>query len=319
MGASVSRVWATHCPFCSALVLALTSSSCHGATRKAPLPSAASPLPSATASQSAPAPVSSAERAPATAAVAAGAAAPATSLRISAAPVQLSKRTLQKLVAGPGDKKCRFDIEYPQIQSGDASLNRAVNRRLAPAQTDIHCTADDVTWDGDNGLSGTGQPSPKVFERTGRYEVHFNDRQLLAVQLTLFADTGTAHGLELRDEVLVLDLAADGRELPLSAVLDRKRDPNGWASRVQDTVKRALAPDLTVVEWVASVAADTDRYVVSNAGIALCPAALPSALTALATCSYSLSWGELSSFWIAGNPLERLKPTTGAHPNRSTK
>jgi hypothetical protein len=52
---------------------------------------------------------------------------------------------------------------------------------------------------------------------------------------------------------------------------------------------------------------EVDRHVVSSAGITLCPNDFPSALAALAACSYTVTWSELAPFWIADNPLERAK------------
>jgi len=221
-------------------------------------------------------------------------------------------------VAGPDGKACRFSLEYPELRSADPKLERAVNQRLAPARADFHCTADDVEWSGDNGLSGTGQPAPRVFERTGAYEVLFNDQQLLAVQLTLSADVGMAHGIMLRDDVLVLDLARAGRVVPLSEVVDRSSHPEAWLSRVQAAMNRALAPDLSVAEWVTNLTVDLDRYALSSAGITLCPNGLPSALAALESCSYTVFWAELSPLWVAGNPLERVRRAAGPPTTRQT-
>ena len=105
----------------------------------------------------------------------------------------------------------------------------------------------------------------------------------------------------------MLDLATNGRVLPLAEVIDRKRDANAWEQRVRSAVSRVLANDATSAEIVANVTIKSEQYLISSTGIALCAGYLSQAFDALGGCEYTLSWSELAPFWISGSALERVK------------
>jgi hypothetical protein len=225
---------------------------------------------------------------------------------IHAGPVKIQERTVKRVVAGKGAKKCAYSITYAEISSRDSLLDDAVNEKLRPSANDTACS-DDSEWSGDNGLSGRGGPRPDALEYTGNYQVHYNANDLLAVTVDLAVDIGMARGVVLRHDVLVLDLARSGRIVPLSEVVDRKKNTEGWAKVVGEGVGAGLKGNMDAFDVVMAVTVDTDIYVLSDKGLVLRPGYLPQAFDALGARDYTVTWKALAPFWIPRNPIERAR------------
>ena len=226
-------------------------------------------------------------------------------------PVKVTPRTWTGLVKGK-KKSCRYSIEYVQIDSGNAEVDKQLNERLKLPESDLQC-ADDVEWDGMNPLGGTGRAPPALAYQGGS-TVDYNRAGILAFRRRLWADIGRPRFAVVRDELHVVDLAAGGRDLKLSDIVDPSKSTDAWKTLVRDAIETRLGRgDDTGETVVADVAVATDEYIPADGGILLCVEGLPQAFDALGGCAYLLPWEKLAPFWRTGNPLERVRRSAARH------